>query len=304
MLSREEKSEQLLKEWELEEKRKKFKKRLFFGLGTFFFLAFFFLGSFSYMRFVGTSGLVVREYRVVNEMLPSSFHGLKIVHFSDLHYNSTFDENDLKLLVKKVNQLKPDLIVFTGDLTDQNTVITENDLKVLVEQMNQMNASLGLYAIRGNHDYETSHFDIVFTKTKFKILDNNYDLIYSKGTVPIFITGFGSMLQEDVNIEQAFSLPNSSEFFTIGLIHEPDLITEILTNYPVQLALAGHSHNGQVRLPGIGAIYSVKGASKYPNEFYKVGDTDLFVSGGLGTSKYKLRFWNRPSINFYRVVEK
>lgn len=304
MLSRAEKSEQILKEWEEEERKERRKRTILLWTKIILISIIVIFGSFYYMRFVGTSGLCVREYRVVNSKLPSSFHGLKVIHFSDLHYNSTFSLKNLKVLVKKINQLKPDIVVFTGDLTDKDSEITENDLKNLVEQLNKIEATLGLYAVRGNHDYETSNFDVVFTKTAFKILDNNYDFIYSKGTTPILITGFGSKLKEDFNPTQAFSFPSEESFFTIALTHEPDTTTDILNHYPAQLILSGHSHNGQIRLPKIGAIYTVSGAKKYPNEYYKIDHSDLFVSGGLGTSGYKFRLFNRPSINLYRIVEK
>lgn len=304
MVSRTEKSEQLIKEWELEETKKRKQKKVIKLSILCSMIILIFIGSFSYMRFLGTSGLLVREYRIVNKELPSSFHGLKIIHFSDLHYNSTFDKEDLVKLVKKINLLRPDLVVFTGDLTDQDTVITEEDLKFLKEQLNKIESHLGSYAIRGNHDYQTNHFDVIFTNTSFKILDNNYDLIYSKGTEPILLIGVGSNMQDDLNIEQAFSFNTDHALFTITLLHEPDTITDILKNHTTHLALAGHSHNGQIRLPGIGAIYSVTGAKKYPNEHYKIAKTDLFVSGGLGTSKYKLRLFDHPSINLYRIVEK
>ena len=270
MLSRAEKSEQILKEWEDEERKEKRKRAIILWAKIIIISIIFIFGGLYYMRFIGTSGLNVREYRVVNPKLPSSFHGLKVIHFSDLHYNSTFSEKNLKVLVKKINHLKPDIVVFTGDLTDKESVITESDLKTLVEQLNKMEATLGLYAIRGNHDYETSNFDVVFTKTAFKILDNNYDFVYSKGTIPILITGVGSKLKEDFNLEQAFAFSSEEEFFTIALTHEPDTATDILNTYPTQLILSGHSHNGQIRLPKIGAIYSVSGAKKYKNEHYKI----------------------------------
>lgn len=304
MLSRAEKSDQILKEWEDEERKERRKRTILLWIKIILISMILIFGSLYYMRFVGTSGLNVREYRVVNSTLPPSFHGLKVIHFSDLHYNSTFSQKNLKILVKKINQLKPDIVVFTGDLTDKDSEITENDLKILVEQLNKIEARLGLYAVRGNHDYDTSNFDVVFTKTAFKILDNNYDFVYSKGTTPILITGFGSKLKKDFNPTQAFSFPIEGSFFTIALTHEPDTTTDILNTYPTQLILSGHSHNGQVRLPKIGAIYTVSGAKKYQNEHYKIDNSDLFVSGGLGTSGYKFRLFNRPSINFYRIVEK
>lgn len=304
MVSREEKSDHLVKTWKLEEERKKNRKRIFKIIIIFIAIFSLILGIFCYMRFYGTKKLEVREYRVVSKNLPSSFHGLKIIHFSDLHYNSTVNEKDLIHMVEKINELKPDIVVFSGDLTDQDTKITEEDQNVLVKELNKIKAPLGLYTVRGNHDYATSTFDIVFNQTSFKILDNNYELIYKNGTEPLLLVGLGSSLQNDFNLDQAFQVPTENTYYTIGLFHEPDQIDEILKDKKINLALAGHSHNGQIRLPEIGAITSVKGAKKYPNEHYIINNTELFVSGGLGTSIYKLRFFNHPSINLYRVVEK
>lgn len=303
MISREEKSKPIVDKMEKEKKREKQHRYLFRVFLIFFFLTFFVVGFFCYMRFIGTNGLVVREYKVVDSMLPTSFHGFKIVHFSDLHYQSTFDYNDLKHLVNEINRLKPDVVVFTGDLTDQDTLIQEEDIEALKEQLNQIEATTGLYAVRGNHDYANNTFDLVFQNTSFKILDNNYDLIYSHGTTPILITGIGSMLQNDDDIVQAFNYIDSESLYTISLFHEPDMIDKVKNYNHVNLALSGHSHNGQVVIPKIGAVLRVDGAKKYPNSYYQVGDTKLYVSGGLGTSLYKLRLFNRPSINLYRLVE-
>ena len=68
--------------------------------------------------------------------------------------------------------------------------------------------------------------------------------------------------------------------------------------------MAGHSHNGQVRLPFIGAIVKNQGAKKYYNEYYKIKNTDLYISGGIGTSTLPFRLFNRPNINFYRLRSK
>ena len=91
--------------------------------------------------------------------------------------------------------------------------------------------------------------------------------------------------------------------YTISLLHEPDIIDNILYKYSVNLALAGHSHNGQIRLPGIGSILKVEEGRKYSNEEYSLGNTKLYVSGGLGTSMYEFRWFDRPSINLFRLVK-
>ena len=69
----------------------------------------------------------------------------------------------------------------------------------------------------------------------------------------------------------------------------------------MNLFLAGHSHLGQVRLPFIGSVYNIEGAKKYKEEKYEIDETNLFISGGLGTTKIKYRFLDKPSINFFRL---
>ena len=75
---------------------------------------------FLYSHFIGTKGLNIREYSVINNKLPDSFNGFKIVHFSDLGYGSNIFMNDVKKVVKNINSRKPDLVIFSGDLIDKN----------------------------------------------------------------------------------------------------------------------------------------------------------------------------------------
>ena len=84
-------------------------------------------------------------------------------------------------------------------------------------------------------------------------------------------------------------------------MHEPD---NIKYTSDFDLVLAGHSHNGQVKLPYIGAIFTPNGSKKYYDEYYKVNKSDLYISGGLGSSILNLRFFNKPSINLYRITNK
>ena len=95
------------------------------------------------------------------------------------------------------------------------------------------------------------------------------------------------------------AINNDNNYYSIILAHEPDTIDKI-KDKNIDLMLAGHSHNGQVRVPLFGAIYKANGAKKYYDEHYIVDNTNLYISGGLGTSKYKFRFLNKPSINLFR----
>lgn len=303
MIKRSEKAQEIEKKWKEEEKQEKRKKRIQRSLRNVLIIILVFLSLIFYMHFIGTKGLVVREYKVESNKLPDSFHGFKVVQFSDLHYLTTVNNKELKIIVNKINELRPDIVVFTGDLVDINETYTENDLLSLIDNLNNIEATTGLYAIKGNHDYDNDYFEKVFNETNFKILDNSYELIYYEDTTPIMLTGVGSLIQNDCDIDKAFSYDKEDNLYTISLIHEPDIIDNILNKYKVNLALAGHSHNGQIRLPGIGAIAKVEEGKKYPNKEYIIGNTKLYVSGGLGTSIYEFRFFNRPSINLYRLVK-
>jgi len=121
-------------------------------------------------RYVSTKGLVVREYGVINEKLPDSFHGLKVVHFTDLHYKTTIYEEELKTLVENINEVNADIVVFTGDLVDKLVEYNEEEVKNIAKYLNDINVNIGKYAIKGNHDYTSLYFDAVFESTVFKIL--------------------------------------------------------------------------------------------------------------------------------------
>lgn len=300
MVSRSEKNKELLDEIKEEKKVKKrriFKKIIFFIIT----LAILVL---SYSHFFATKGLVIREYKYQNSKLPNSFIGKKIVHFTDFHYKTTVNKKDLDNIVNSINSLKPDIVVFTGDLLDKHLTYTKEEKNELTSALNKIDAILGKYIVSGNHDYRDDSFNQVIANSGFIYLDNKYELVYNDNT-PILISGISSSNQNKDNINEAFAYYNEENppLFTIMLLHEPDTITNAMNSYNIDLAFAGHSHNGQVRLPFIGSLKTVKGAKKYYEEHYKINNTDLFISGGIGTSGYPFRLFNRPSINLYRLYK-
>jgi len=258
------------------------------------------------LRYVGNYGLVVKEESLIFNNLPSEFHGLKIIQFTDLHYGTTVDTKRFGEIVEKINEIEPDIILFTGDLVDKHYRISDKEQQELSDLLNKLNAKLGKYATEGNHDKK--FFNNIMKKTDFIILENNYDLIYNEGYEPILITGIGSSTLNNVDIDKAFGYfkeeNSNKEIFTISLMHEPDNIDAILEKYSIDLAFAGHSHNGQVRLPFTEALVKIAGAKKYYEEKYIINNTTLFISGGIGTSNYPFRLFNHPSINFIRLRSK
>ena len=261
-----------------------------------------------YSRYIGTSGIFIKEYRIENKELSNDFYGLKIVHLTDIHYGKTTFKKELENIKNEINLTKPDIVVLTGDLIDKDTIIKESDITILSEFLKGIDANIGKYAIKGNHDYKFKNWDIIIDNGEFKNLNDNYDLIYTNTTESILISGVSTNVYGKDKITD--KLKNTFEYldttekkpnYTILLIHEPDFIDDI--DYSkFNLILAGHSHNGQVRLPFIGAIIKPNFAQKYYDEYYKIKTTDLYISSGIGTSEIKFRLFNRPSFNLYRLT--
>lgn len=262
------------------------------------------IGIILYARFVGTMGFKTKEYYVVDENLPYSYDGIKIIHFSDIHYGRSISTSKIDDIIKEINLINPDIVVFTGDLIDNDTDINNSDLSYLTDAFKRINAKYGKYAVMGNHDYKFYDEIInIYENSNFKYLENSYDIIYNKDNDKIFIGGLGNASYNLDNIDKMMEYFNNNNdiSYKVILVHEPDISDEIIDNYMVNLILGGHSHNGQVRLPFIGALYTPNGSKKYYDEYYLIENTNLYISSGIGVSLLNYRLWNRPSINFYRV---
>ena len=256
-----------------------------------------------YSRFIGTKGLKVKEYKIVNENFTDNFYGLKIVHITDLHYGNTTNKSDLKKIVDKVNLIKPDIIVFTGDLLDEK--LNNEELEEFKSILNNMKSNIKKYAVNGNHD---ENFSEILKETGFTDLNNNYDSLYNSNNSVILFSGINT--NDDINdaiknINNFLSDEQNTNniIYKIMLMHEPDKILDFdYNNY--DLILAGHSHNGQITIPFIGSLYKPNGSKKYYKDYYELEGTKLYISGGIGTSTLKFRLFNKPSINLYRLTSK
>lgn len=258
---------------------------------------------FLYAKYIGIKGIRIKEYRVVNSTLPSNFSGVKIVHFSDLLYKSTITDDDVTELVDKINMLKPDIVVFTGDLVNKNIKIKEKEKEFLINELSNINATIGKYAIYGDYDYYLDSYEEILEKSNFTLLDNSYDEIYYKTNESIYLVGIPSSIKSNIKMEEAFKeYDENNRKWTIVLIHDGNTIKLLDEgNYEVDLILGGHSLNGSIVLPYYGGLFIDKYSYKYYDEYYKKGITDIYISSGIGTNDYKFRFNNKPSINFYRL---
>lgn len=272
-------------------KQKNKKRNLFIYI--LFFLALLFL----YGYYIEPNNLIIKEYKIENKDIPDSFDGLKIIHFSDVHYGSTVNAKYLKEIVELINKQDPDIVIFTGDFLDKRFNLTDKEIESAKNELNKIESTLGNFAVSGNHDMVyPEDFKTIFSEN-FTLLENEEKLLYYKESTPISLVGFTDALETKVNYE---ILEKENTYFRFILAHEPDEYDKI-KNYDFDILLSGHSHNGQVRLPFIGAIYTPTGSKKYYENYYKLDNREIFISNGIGTSGIDVRFLSTPSINLYRI---
>ena len=277
MKSRLEKNKKKINEINKEKRQKKAK--IIIKITSIILVSIFSLLCFS--MFIGAKYLVVKEVKITNDKLPNSFHGLKIVQFSDLLYPS-FNEKDLDNLKNKINELKPDIIVFTGNIKRIDYELTKNDISILSKFFNSLESSMNKYAVYGTND--KNFLDIL--ENSFIILDNKESIIYNKEIENIKIIGFNSN-----NVDTSKISDGSN--YNICLINNPDNINKIKD--VCDLTLAGNTLGGEIKIPFYKGLLT---NNKYYKDYYK--EYNMYISNGIGNN-YKVRLFNQPSISLYRL---
>ena len=259
-----------------------------------------------YSRFIGTNGLKTNEIALKTN-IEESYNGLKIIHFSDLHYKKVITEKRVINLIKEINKTKPDLVVFTGDLLDKEYNLTNDDINFLINQLSKIETKYGKFTILGDHDLDMEEqINNIYIQSNFTILKNSYTIIQNEHNDKIFIGGLNSYTKNLADIDKTFAYfeKNDNIPYKIILTHEPDVTSELLTKHPdISLLLSSHSINGSINLPLIKKLLLPEGAKKYYKPYYKINNTDLYISNGIGVNKFNFRLFNTPSINFYRIYK-
>lgn len=252
-----------------------------------------------YSRFIGTIGLNTKEYTIKDNNISNDFDGIKIIHFSDIHYKRIITKDKIDKIINEINLINPDIVIFTGDLIDQDSNLEEDDITYLKEALSKINAKYGKYSVIGNHDYsiDIEVLRSIYKESNFNLLENSYDIIYGKNNNKLYIGGISTGAFSDIVLTK---MNYNEECYKIIILHEPDYTDEIISLNP-NLILGGHSHNGQVNIPYLKKYFVPTGSKKYYDEHYLVNNINLYISSGIGVSRYNFRLFNHPSINFYRI---
>jgi len=257
----------------------------------------------------GTVGLVESNRPAIVRIeirlwhLPHEFDGFTIAQLSDFHYEDHFSVVPIRKGVDLVNELRPDLIVLTGDFVTVpmveyhrgNANRFAKNSGPCAELLSKLRAPAGIFAVLGNHDGASDPSYVVHALQGHGIpVLMNRSLPLERGKARIWLAGIDDVLEGRPDLAAALR-PIPAGEVTILLAHEPDFADEVAFA-PVDLQLAGHSHGGQIWIPGIGAPWLPQLARKYPRGLYQIGKVILYTNLGLGTIRMPVRINCPPEV--------
>lgn len=221
---------------------------------------------------------------------------LKIALLSDLHVAKLGDTpSRLRETVSRVTALRPDLILVGGDFS-ADKLLGAYDVEDAVGPLVGLKARLGVFAVLGNHDNgDAKSFRAVLEQAGVQLLDNSAS---RAGPLTIVgVSGFTRFIRADwiaAAIRREGGVP-------VVLTHGPDLIPRLPSN--VELAMAGHTHCGQIVLPLIGPLETrSRYGRRYACGVVREGRRVSVITGGLGVSGLPLRLNAPPDFWMITVV--
>lgn len=226
--------------------------------------------------------------------LPKAFDGLRIAQLSDLHAGPT-PHAHIARAVEMAAATEADLLVLTGDFVSG----WADHAATLVPLLAALQARLGVYAILGNHDHWTDAGVVgEYIRTAGVRLLLNEAVPLARAGQTLWLAGVDDVWERRADLPRALAdVPAGAP--VVLLAHEPDYADEVADlkgAASLLLQLSGHSHGGQVRIPGLGAPILPYLAEKYPAGAYRVGDLWLYTNRGVGANRLRARLNCRPEV--------
>jgi predicted MPP superfamily phosphohydrolase len=260
----------------------------------------------------------VNQLKLAYSNLPQAFKGMKIVHISDIHSGSFTDRKAVQKGIKKILNLQPDIILFTGDLVNDRAS-EMNDFKQL---FSELKAPMGVYSTLGNHDYgDYVRWDSAAMKSAnleelkgvhqemgWRLLMNEHIVLQRDGQ-EIALLGIENWSAKG-NFPKYGKMPNAYAGaekypFKILMSHDPSHWDgEVRENYgDIDLMLSGHTHGMQfgVEIPGF-KWSPVQYMYKQWAGLYESGKQKLYVNRGFGFIGYPGRVGILPEITVIELV--
>ena len=263
------------------------------------------MGWFAFGFIEGWKRLELKHITFTSPDLPPYFDGYRLVQITDFHLGSFPPGNDfVQKVVDATNNEEPDMILFTGDLVNNQA----SEVEPYLDTLGQLHASDGIYSIWGNHDYceYGNNHSIGALKRNRRMLYGyqeslgwhqlmNEHHVVSHGMASIAVIGVENPGQPPFtnrsNLKKAMKGLNP-DMFKILLSHDPHHWRREVVGKKIQLTLAGHTHAGQLK---IGKWTPARMAFKEWGGAYRIGEQMLYVTSGIGGS-FPLRLGACPEL--------
>ena len=219
------------------------------------------------------------EWITINKISLNTKPTCRIVHFTDIHYKG--HRSYLEKVIKKINDLSPDFVCFTGDIVEDAAYLKES-----LEFLKQIRCPV--FGVPGNHDYWSG---ASFPEIAVSLQKTGGDWLVDQKVT----TADGRVVIVGSAGKNA-ALPQTNDTGKrLLLTHYPNFVTK-LKNETFDLILAGHSHGGQIRIPFVGALKLPYDVGKYDKGLFHTSAGPLYVNVGIGTWGLPIRFYCRPEI--------
>ena len=265
--------------------------------GTALFLLLLLLGVGIWSFFIEPNRLVIHQEVIQIDNWPKDLSGLRIAVISDIHTGAPFvNDNKLREIVARTNQLNPDLVVLLGDYMSPNSWHSHRvEPEVTAAGLKDLHAPLGVYSVLGNHDwwYNGDKVRAAFEQNGIHVLENEVAEIKWQNS-SFWIVGLADLWTRPQRIQETLAkVPVGSTI--VAITHNPDIFPRLPRSVP--LLLAGHTHGGQLKIPFIGSpIEPSDFGQRYAAGHVFENDHHLFVTTGIGTSILPIRFGVPPEI--------
>jgi uncharacterized protein len=238
-----------------------------------------------------------REIRLAR--LPESFAGFRIAQISDIHFGPYMSQAGVQRAVRLAQEFRPDLVALTGDFVSHPLGHSDGPTGArFAEPCADVFAAwknVPQIAVLGNHDW-WNDAEIVagaLTERGIKVL-RNQSFAIERGPDRLWIAGVDDVYEGHADLTKTLAAVPRSEP-TVLLAHEPDF-ADYAAKFPVDLQLSGHSHGGQVRIPGVGPVILPPLGEKYHTGLNRVGQLQVYTTRGLGVINPPVRFNCPPEV--------
>lgn len=250
--------------------------------------------------FIEPRRLVVTEQKVALPNWPTELAGLRVALLSDLHTGSPGqDLAALERLVARTNEQKPDVVILAGDYQINGVPGgTHVAIEPIAERLARLSSPLGTFAVLGNHDVwnDAPRTRSAFAKAGIQLLEDSTTRLEYRGHA-FFLVGLADQITLPSRPAVAFGqVPVGAP--SILVVHEPDVFADLARlGVRPSLTLAGHTHGGQVWLPLLGRrVVPSEFGERYAYGHIVENEQHLFVTSGVGTSVFPVRFLVPPEI--------